>query len=1373
MADRRSRGTVTEGEALRYETAVDLRNRNNSHSLLTLMTGEGKDVLEVGPATGYMTRVLVQRECLVTGIEIDPAAAKLAEPYCERMIVGDIEQLSFRRTFRKRRFDVVIYGDVLEHLVDPERVLAETASILKPGGYVLASIPNATHGSVRLALLSGRFRYTQTGILDETHLHFYDRPGVAELFRSAGYRIVQWKRTALDLFETEIRLRQEDFFPQLVDQVRQDPEALTFQHVVKAVPEQRRSAVRRGRLPSNRRALEGIRSLGAHIASVERRARQLEERIQQKDLLIARKDTATAAAAEERDRMIADLEMTVAARDVMIREKDERLAERDARLGELWEDRERISRELGEVREAAGYRLLQGLRRRLHRLFPRGTRRGRFYERLVRVARRRFERRAQRVRAEVQPEIEGSSPDEAYARWIVAMEPSPAQLEEQKVDSRRLAFRPTISVVLPTWNPPIELLRETVGSVLAQTYGEWELCIADGSSQRAVRKYLEFLERSDRRIRVRLLEENEGISGNTNAALELATGEFVAFLDHTDLLAPFALYEVASLLNRDAGTDIFYSDHDLVSTDGWRYNPFFTPSWSPDLFLSVNYLAHLSVIRRRLVDEVGRLRGETDGAQDWDLLFRVAEGTDRIVRVPRVLYHWRSDPTSAALSLDTKPYVAAAQERAVREHLERRGTGASVARSEEGQLRIQWQTSDRPKVSIIIPTKHNRTLLERCLGAIATSKYPDIEVIVVETAGRDEVREAWYEAMQAVVPLNVLWWEKPFNYSAVNNWAAREAGGEILLFLNDDIEPISEDWLEELVGWSQRSDVGIVGAQLVNEEGLIQHGGVVVGMGGFAEHLFRGMGPGEWSLLGSTLWYRNVSAVTGACLMIGRDLFNEVGGWDENFLLCGSDVELCLRVRGAGHRVVCTPYARLLHHEGATRGTYVPEEDFATSLWHYQRLLFGGDAYFSPNLSLLDPVPRLREADEPSPLRLVSHVIGRDLLPRGSADPSAEAMGFSNRLQAVPEEVAAVRRLHEENAGYRQVASINWFIPDFESPFYGGIHTIFRFADHFLARYGVKSRFVVIGTGPESFIRSGLRVAFAGLADSEIFVCPTGSEKELGDVPPSDASIASLWVTAYPLLRFPNTERKFYFVQDFEPIFYPAGTVHALAEETYRMGFYGICNTATIREIYQKEYGSEAVEFRPAVDPIFAPDDRARRSSDPFTVFFYGRPGHPRNCYELAIEALRRLKTEMKDRVRVVTAGSWAPTDGRDDFVEHLGLLGYEETAELYRRCDVGLVLSVSKHPSYLPMQLMASGCLVVSNVNPASSWLLQDEENCLLAPPTADALREALVRGLLDSDLRLRLTARAVTDIRKSFSDWGAQMDDVYRYLCNPGGEI
>jgi len=460
--------------------------------------------------------------------------------------------------------------------------------------------------------------------------------------------------------------------------------------------------------------------------------------------------------------------------------------------------------------------------------------------------------------------------------------------------------------------------------------------------------------------------------------------------------------------------------------------------------------------------------------------------------------------------------------------------------------------------------------------------------------------------------------------------------------------------------------------------------------------------------------------------------------------------------------------------EGATRGSFVPPEDFSTSYWHYQRYLYGGDPYYNPNLSLQMGPPSFRKAEEPSPLELVSDVLGRNLVSQpGPPDVVGEAIGFARILEATPSEIAAVRELHEGNRDQGEISSINWLIPDFESPFYGGIHTAFRFAEHFLERNGVKSRFVVIGTGPDTFIQSGIRAAFPKLGDAEVYLAPYGSVGELAQVPWADVSIATLWVTCYPLLRLRSTGRKFYLVQDFEPIFYPAGTVHALAEQTYRMGFYGICNTPTLEEIYERQYGGRAVGFTPAVDTIFHPGD-SRTSGEPYTVFFYGRPGHPRNCYELAIEALRGLKHELKDRVRIVTAGAWTSPDDRSDtsFVENLGLLEYQKTAELYRECDVGLVLSVSKHPSYLPMQLMASGALVVSNVNPAGSWLLRDEENCLLTAPTADALQETLTRGLLDNDLRRDLTSQATTDILQRFYDWTAPMNDVYRFLCNPNGD-
>ncbi|MGH2655660.1 MAG: glycosyltransferase [Actinomycetota bacterium] len=1348
---------VPEGDALRYETEVNLANHNNSHTLLVLMTGYNKKVLEVGCSTGFMTKILQERGCWVTGLEIDPVAAQRAARYSERMIVADIEAIDFAHLFPDERFDVILFGDVLEHLVDPLAVLRHSASILAPEGAVLASIPNITHGSVRLALLTGRFQYTPEGLLDRTHLRFYDREGVEALFEDAGYLITDRRQTTLDLFETELELRPDDHPPFLVEAVRELPDASTYQFLVRAEPV----------LPSD--VPVPVRSPEDVAEPARRRLWAVEERLAR----LERHMTGLLTELGVKDRVLAERSVTFAEEMRVLRL---RLRALEAARASEEEGRRWAVGELDRIRGSVGYRITQGITGRLRRAFPRDTLRGRVLGRFRRFLSRRLERRARRRAAppvfEAVPELpEGLAVDlDEYRRWIETHEPSPGDLEEQGRRAATLLYRPLVSVVVPTWNPPVDLLREMVESLRAQTYGTWELCIADGSSESGVRDALEDLERSDERIRVVRLDRNLGISGNTNEALKLATGEYTAFLDQTDVLAPFALYRVVEALNRDPGIDVLYSDWDLLSEDGRvRFNPFFTPEWSPDLLLSANYMVHLSVVRTRLVREVGGLRPELDGAQDWDLLLRVTERTDRVVRIPAVLYHWRADRSSAAISLAAKPDAEAAQRRAVEERLTRAGESGAVVREDDGQLRVRWAVPDPPKVSIVIPTRDNRPLLGRCLEAIRRSSYTNREVIVIETAGRTPEREEWYEHLQEQFRCRVLWWDGPFNYSAVNNWAARQSSGDILLFMNDDTEPLTVDWLNEVVGWLGREGVGVVGTHLLAEDDTIQHGGVIIGMGGFAEHLFRGLLPGAWSLMGSTMWYRNTTAVTGACLAVRRQVFEEAEGWDERFVLCGSDVELCLRVRRAGYRVVVTPRARLRHFERATRGDVVPEEDFCLSFWHYQGELYGGDPYFNPSLSYEDPIPRLARPEDRQPAVLVSTTIGRDLTPRPPGDEQGHAavMAESSRVSAA--DLQAIADSHQAAHGARDLSSVTWFIPDFENPFYGGIHTIFRFADRLREYHGVENRFVVIGTGPEKFIRSGLQATFPGLADVPIHVAPGGAAGVLATVPRSDAAIATLWVTAYPMVEWRAADRFFYFVQDFEPMFYPAGAMYALAEETYRMGLYGIANTPPLQEIY-RSYGWPSIGFTPCVDAeVFNPSRPPRRPDHPLTVFMYGRPGHPRNCYELAVAALRRVKERLEDRVRIVTAGSWAGGE-TEPWLDHLGLLDYRATADLYRRCDAGLVLSVSKHPTYIPLQLMACGSLVVANDNPANGWLLRDQENSLLADPTADALADALERGLHDDGLRASLIARAAADIEGRHTDWAGEIERVYRFMRDPG---
>ncbi len=349
------------------------------------------------------------------------------------------------------------------------------------------------------------------------------------------------------------------------------------------------------------------------------------------------------------------------------------------------------------------------------------------------------------------------------------------------------------------------------------------------------------------------------------------------------------------------------------------------------------------------------------------------------------------------------------------------------------------------------------------------------------------------------------------------------------------------------------------------------------------------------------------------------------------------------------------------------------------------------------------------------------------------------------------------------------IKRVIWFIPEFDNPFWGGIHTILRFASYFKEHKNVENCFVILGNAKKDAIRELITKAYPQLQHEEI--CILHSEQELSKVKNADASICTLWTTAYHSLKFNNVRRKFYFIQDYEPLFYPAGSISALVEETYRFGFYGIANTSSLRDIYQQYYGGKATYFIPAVNTSLFKNSLPKEQQKPFTVFFYARPGHPRNGFELGIAALRKLKSEMGDTVRIVTAGSnWEPENyGLTGIIENLGLLNYTDTAELYRKCDLGLVMMFTRHPSYLPFELMACGCLVVTNFNPATTWFLHDKENCLLSPASVSSLCATMKEGLTDLDQRMGITIQASNEIAQKYSDWDREIEKVYSYMCNP----
>ena len=560
------------------------------------------------------------------------------------------------------------------------------------------------------------------------------------------------------------------------------------------------------------------------------------------------------------------------------------------------------------------------------------------------------------------PRIQFLSPDE-YLLWIEASEPGGEELARQVQLATDLNNPSEISILIPVFNPRPGDLEAALNSLLAQTYPHWQACLADGGSTHpGARRVLEEFASHDPRFQVVWVGHNHGISGNSNAALAIARGEFVAFLDQDDLLAPFALWEVARAINENPDCDLIYSDHDLLTeVDGQRCQPLFKPDWSPELMLSANYLTHLTVARTSLVKQLGGFDPQLDGAQDWDLFLRLSEHARKILHIPKILYHWRSSPASTAENINNKPAAPAAQVEAITRHLARLKLQQGEAYFDpSGYLRVRWALDRGCKLSIIIPSRGASPLLKTCVNSILKlTLYPNYEIVIINNGPRPPGQFRYYRRLSKHPRIKITHYAETFNYAAANNFGARQASGEILVFLNNDTRVTSPTWLDELSMWLQRPEIGAVGARLMHSDSTIQHAGVILGLTGFAGHIFGGLPENQFGIFGRAEWYRDLLAVTGACLAIRRQIFEQIGGFDENLTLCGNDVALCLKLVASGLRVVYNPFVQLLHREAATRQGDIPDQDYLYSYPYYRPYLAGGDPYFNPNLSYWHLAPTL------------------------------------------------------------------------------------------------------------------------------------------------------------------------------------------------------------------------------------------------------------------------------------------------------------------------------------------------------------------------------------------------------------------------------
>lgn len=858
----------------------------------------------------------------------------------------------------------------------------------------------------------------------------------------------------------------------------------------------------------------------------------------------------------------------------------------------------------------------------------------------------------------------------------------------------------TFSILMPTYNVDVKWVARAIDSVERQSYGEWELCIADdASSSEELKTYL--ASRQNDKVKVSFCTENGGISAASNCAAAMATGDYFVLLDNDDIIAPNALYELF-LRASTAQADILYSDNDVIDENDKRLSLLFKPDWSPDLMLSQMYVGHLLAFRRTLFEAVGGFRSEFDGSQDYDLFLRMMARTGNIEHIARVLYSWRALPSSTATNPDAKPYAQTAGLNAIQSYLDTR-YGAGYARARETDdlyvYDVRYPVPAEVSASIIIPTKDHVDDLKKAIDSIfERTEYQNYEILVVDNNSELPTTLEYFKKLAFAHP-NARVIDAPiaFNWSKLNNLAAREAAGDVLVFLNNDTEVLSPDWLTRLIEHALREDIGVVGGLLTYPDGTIQHAGVVVGMGGWADHVYKGCQPVHYGdPFISPMVTRDVSAVTGACMAISRPHFDALGGFNEDFIVCGSDVELCLHARELGLRNIYCPYIALTHFESKTRDARdIPEIDFKLSEAMYRPFSTTGDPYYNLNLDYSTCVP----------VALTEREILHGKIQR-SMDVSLHE----------------TRPLHLKSSS-RVENRLNILLPSINpEDVYGGISTALKFYNALLAELGWEGRVIVLDAEPRmgelgASFEGYVSVRYGDESDAP-FQVVSACNRQSGALPHTsgDRFICTCWWSAYCLQEAlgeqvfagVNVPPLLYLIQDYEPGFYPWSSRYTLAESTYRSDVptIAIFNSDELRMFFNNQGYSFSREF------VFAPFLNASmagclrrlggKTAKRRQILVYGRPGTDRNAFELIVDTLRRW-IEIDDshtEWHVFSAGEEHPPVylGGGTYLTPLGKLSLEQYARVLTETYAGLSYMVSPHPSYPPLEMAAFGVKVITN---------------------------------------------------------------------------
>ncbi len=1050
----------------KYTKEADFSTKT-SHGLIASKIKKNERVLEFGCGKGDLARYIkASLGASVVGIDIDKSAIAMASEHLLYGIVADAESEVWEKKLRDKDFDVLVFSDVLEHLRDPASLVRRALRYLRHGGRVIFSVPNIAHADIISKLTQGRFDYTDIGLLDNTHIHFFAHDNVIEFCDECGlgmstldatyampgtteqkpsnssngltfieksawvYQFVCEAYTAEYAKENSVTPVSSvkshpfgavtvyyDFGEGIVDENKQVVEISTYPlcNFTVSIP-QNATRVRvdlieeSGYIASDAafyldgkevkpsstvgvHALNGSYALtkadsqfyfdlnGEGSLSVSARlvplcvasstSAAIDDFMQGVDSLSSDKsrlESELALTEDKLDKTEQHAKNVEGTCETLSYERDEltkALEHYKLHYEAAIAQREDLKRQLAtaqyeyQVISNAGFwkmtkplRVLADFTKKVVRKIPPL----RMAAKLVKCLKQNgFKYTLRKIKEKIKNKQDYS----AVRRPLYTAE----ELEKQKT----VKFDKDIkfSILVPLYNTPEVFLKEMIQSVLDQTYANLELCLADGSDDKHgyVRSICKRYSQQDKRVVYKKLEKNMGISMNTNACIDMATGDYIGLFDHDDLLHPAALFEVMTAICNE-GADFIYTDENTFhKKPSDAYCPHFKPDYAPDTLRTNNYICHFTVFKRALIDEVGKFRPECDGSQDFDMVLRLTEKAQKIVHIPKILYYWRAHAGSVATDVSAKPYVIEAAHKALTDHLARVGLKGTVENTVVPSMyRIRYDVESEDLVSIIIANKDHVDDLDKCIRSIVSkTTYKNYEIIVVENNSTEPKTFEYYEKIKALFGVKVVVWDGggKFNYSAINNLGVRESSGKYVLLLNNDTEIISPDWIGEMVMFAQREDVGAVGAKLYYPDDTIQHAGLGIGLLTLAGHYFRGFPRQHPGYMGRLIYAHNVSAVTAACVMMRREVFDEVGGLDETFEVAFNDVDLCMQIRRAGYLIIFTPFAELYHYESKSRGLdsdpakrkrFIGEVERFQKRWRAE--LDAGDPYYNPNFTL-------------------------------------------------------------------------------------------------------------------------------------------------------------------------------------------------------------------------------------------------------------------------------------------------------------------------------------------------------------------------------------------------------------------------------------